>query len=214
MGKRQTLGLQNRNKETLVMCFLFLAAGLACSLFSNTDRNVYITSNENNSAAVTGGCPAGAEDRQRVNGVVYRVSDGDTVTVRETNSNRHTIRLFAIDAPENGQDFSQASKSNLSSLILNKPVCVAIIEKDQYGREVGIVYLSGEDMNMAQVSAGMAWHYKSHEHQQTATDRWMYSKAEDHARSKSRGLWKQAATAVPPWEYRKLGRNRRSELVK
>ena len=211
MGKRQTLGIQNRNKKNfIVFVLLVMLTTQGCTNVPRTSSGNDSETTDSTSASVTDACgPERNVSRPRLIGKVVAVSDGDTATVRDTDSKRHTIRLFAIDAPENGQDFGKVSKSNLSSLIINKSVCVAIIEKDQYRREVGIVYSAGEDINLAQVSAGMAWHYKSHQHQQSATDRWLYSRGEDQARSASRGLWKQAATAIPPWEYRKLKPNRR-----
>ena len=211
MGKRQTLGIQNQTKKNFIVFFLLvMLTTLGCTNVPRTSSGNDSETTEPTSAPATDACgPERNTSRPRLTGTVVRVSDGDTATVRDTDSKRHTIRLFAIDAPENGQDFGKASKSNLSSLIINKPVCVSIIEKDQYRREVGIVFADGKDINLAQVSAGMAWHYKSHQHQQSATDRWLYSRGEDQARSQSRGLWKQAATAVPPWEYRKLKPTRR-----
>ena len=213
MVRRQTRGIQNRNTQwVLIYLLLTVLATLGCSNIPRTGNGNGFETTGPTSTPVMDPCrPSSERDNShaRLTGTVVKVSDGDTATVRDRDSKRHTIRLFAIDAPENGQDFSQPSKSNLSSLILNKPVCVAIIEKDQYRREVGIIYLDGDDVNLAQVSAGLAWHYKNHQHQQSATDRWMYSKAEDQARSASRGLWKQSATAVPPWEYRKFKPTRR-----
>ena len=213
MGKRQTLGNQNRHIQNVLACsLLVILSTLGCNYFSGGVTENNSKAFDPGSAPETDTCgqtSAANSSRRTLTGTVVGVGDGDTATVRDTDSKRHTIRLFAIDAPENGQDFGQASRSNLSSLIFKKPVCVAVVEKDQYGRDVGIVYLDGEDINLSQVSAGMAWHYKSHQHQQSATDKWMYSRAEDQARSESRGLWKQAASAVPPWEYRKLHPTRR-----
>jgi endonuclease YncB( thermonuclease family) len=213
MGKRQTLSIQNRNEGNFLICFVIaIVATLGCSnAWTKSSGNAGETTDPP-SLPVTASCRSTSEvekSRPVITGTVVGVSDGDTAIVRDKDSKLRTIRLFAIDAPENGQDFGRASKSYLSSLISNKPICVAIIEKDQYGREVGIIYSDGSDINLAQISAGMAWHFKSYQHQQSANDRWIYSRAEDEARFERRGLWKQGAKAIPPWEYRKLNPTRR-----
>jgi endonuclease YncB( thermonuclease family) len=138
-----------------------------------------------------------------VTGTVVSVGDGDTVTVRDADSAQHRVRFFAIDAPESAQEFGPESKAHLSSRVLGKPVCVVVIEKDRYGREVGTVFVDGEDMNLAQLRAGLAWHYKAHQREQSATDRAAYDKAEDQARAERQGLWKEPV-AIAPWDYRKV----------
>ena len=62
--------------------------------------------------------------------------------------------------------------------------------------------LNDRDMNLEQVRAGMAWHYKKYQKEQTPTDRELYSKAEIDAKNAGRGLWYDPEP-VPPWEYRK-----------
>jgi endonuclease YncB( thermonuclease family) len=202
MTRRQTSLTQS-----LLGCVIFAILASGCS-WNSTNANVQRAA----PSTEPDGCPSTSQSdrsRAKITGTVIGVSDGDTVSVKDQNSARHTIRFFAIDAPENGQDFGKASKTNLTSLISNEPVCVVIIEKDQHGREVGIVFSSGEDINLAQISAGMAWHYKAHQNQQSGNDRWTYERAETQARSERRGLWKQP-DAIPPWEYRKTNPRRRN----
>jgi endonuclease YncB( thermonuclease family) len=67
---------------------------------------------------------------------------------------------------------------------------------------MGKVLLSDQDMNLEQVRAGLAWHYKKYQKEQTQADRELYSEAEIEAREARRGLWYDPAP-MPPWEYRK-----------
>ena len=207
MGKRQTSGVQNRNKGNLILFLLLvLLTTLGCSYFSSDVAENNSMVNDPVSTKASDGCrPTSERDisRPRITGTVVGVGDGDTITVQDADLAQHKIRFFAIDAPETQQEFGRESKSNLSSLVLRKPTCVIVIEKDQYGREVGIVFVGGEDINLAQLRAGMAWHYKTHQRKQSETDRSMYDKAEDVARLEKLGLWK-APVAVAPWDYRKL----------
>lgn len=60
--------------------------------------------------------------------------------------------------------------------------------------------LSGADVNLRQVEAGMAWHYKKYACEQSAKDRELYAGAEGEAREAKRGLWREPE---PQWEWRK-----------
>jgi endonuclease YncB( thermonuclease family) len=76
-----------------------------------------------------------------LSGQVVSVSDGDTITLLDTNKTQHKIRLAGIDAPEKAQAFGQASKKSLSDLIFHKQVNVYWEKKDRYQRVLGKVIL-------------------------------------------------------------------------
>lgn len=143
-------------------------------------------------------CPIFAATLQ---GRVVAIADGDTVTVLDSNNTQHKIRLMGIDAPEKKQAFGQRSKENLSDLVFNKQVIVEYSKKDRYGRTIGKILVSGVDANLEQIKAGMAWHYKQYQKEQTPSDRALYSDAEDRARAGNVGLWADS-DPTPPWEFR------------
>src|ERR1700682_5925830 len=132
---------------------------------------------------------------------VIRIADGDTITILDANNVQHRIRLQGIDAPERAQDFSLVSRENLSGLVFGQEVRVEYNKTDQYGRLVGKVFANGQDECLEQVKAGLAWHYKQYEKEQSPSDRQLYAKAEQEARAQKRGLW-QDANPVPPWDFR------------
>lgn len=134
-------------------------------------------------------------------GEVVSVSDGDTITVLDSGKVQHKIRLTGIDAPEKKQPFGNRSKQSLSDMVFNKTVTVETDKRDRYGRELGKVLAGGKDVNLEQVRAGMAWHYKAYERTQSATDRQAYADAENVAKAAKRGLWLDA-DPTPPWEWR------------
>jgi endonuclease YncB( thermonuclease family) len=138
-------------------------------------------------------------------GRVVRVTDGDTIVVLDSANVQHKIRLTGIDAPERKQAFGTKSKEHLSDSVAGKFVVVDYNKRDYYKRILGKVLLNNEDMNLEQIRAGLAWHYKKYQNEQTPTDRELYSKAEIEAREARRGLWYDPEP-VPPWEYRKLKR--------
>ena len=136
-----------------------------------------------------------------IEGKVIRVSDGDTIAVLDKDNKTHKIRFQGIDAPESKQDFGQVSKENLAKMVFGKQVTVIYSKLDKYGRVVGKVLLDGRDVNIEQVKAGLAWHYKKYESEQPAEDRITYAEAERQARAARLGLWKDA-NPTPPGDWR------------
>lgn len=149
-------------------------------------------------AAALLACPSYAETLQ---GRVVGVTDGDTVTVLDTATTERKIRLMGIDAPEKKQAFGRKSKESLSALVFNKQVTVEYSKRDRYGRTVGKILVNGTDANLEQVKAGLAWHYKQYQKEQSIEDRVAYARAEEQARAEKRGLWVDA-DPTPPWDRR------------
>ena len=134
-------------------------------------------------------------------GMVVGIADGDTLTLLDAARVQHKIRLAGIDAPEKSQAFGERSKQNLAGLVYRKDVVVEWRKLDRYGRVVGKVLLGNEDVCLAQLRAGMAWHYKRYEREQRPLDRERYAQAEVEARASKRGLWRDSAP-TPPWDFR------------
>lgn len=137
-----------------------------------------------------------------IRGKVVGITDGDTVTILDTSNTQHKIRLMGIDAPEKKMPFGQQSKQNLSDLIFNKQVLIEFSKKDRYGRTVGKITLNGLDANLEQIKAGMAWHYKKYQNEQSPEDRLAYAQAEVDARLAKQGIWSNPSP-LPPWDWRK-----------
>lgn len=136
-----------------------------------------------------------------LHGRVVSISDGDTLTLLDASNQQFKIRLTGIDAPEKKQAFGQVSKRHLSDMVFGKPVTVEWFKKDRYQRTLGKILLDGLDVNLEQIKAGLAWHYKKYEGEQRPEDRHSYADAETHAQQKRLGLWSDS-NPVPPWEFR------------
>jgi endonuclease YncB( thermonuclease family)/methylphosphotriester-DNA--protein-cysteine methyltransferase len=132
-----------------------------------------------------------------IEGKVITVHDGDTVTVLDQNNKKFHIRLQGIDAPELKQSFGSVSQQNLSRLVLGKDVSIFWTKVDKYRRTVGTIRIDGRDMNIEQVKAGMAWHFKKYEDEQEPQDRVTYAVAEQQARAAKLGLWQDPNPIVP-----------------
>ncbi len=142
-----------------------------------------------------------------LHGRVVSVTDGDTVTVLDASNTQFKIRLMGIDAPEKNMPYGDRSKLSLSDLVFDRQVQVAYSKKDKYGRTVGKILVGGVDANLAQIKAGMAWHYKEYQREQSVADRDLYAQAEEDARRSKVGLWRDG-DPVPPWDWRKEQKQR------
>lgn len=144
--------------------------------------------------------PAGASAVQ-LEGEVVGLADGDTVTVLDATKTQYKVRLSGIDAPEKNQPFGNRSKQHLADLVFRKHVVVEWSKQDRYGRIVGKVLVGGRDACLAQVVAGLAWHYKTYQREQAPEDQVLYAAAEDAARAKRVGIWQDPAP-IAPWDFR------------
>jgi endonuclease YncB( thermonuclease family) len=146
------------------------------------------------------------------------------------------IRLTGIDAPEKSQPFGEKCRESLATLVAGKNVRVDVRGTDRYSRQLGVILVAvpaiggvqtsmapGQapgaapspsprptevDANLAQISAGCAWHYKQYQKQQKPEERHSYSEAEERARAARLGLWRDPSPEAP-WEYRRDSRGSR-----
>lgn len=144
---------------------------------------------------------------QNLSGRVVGVTDGDTITLLDGDRVQHKIRLSGIDAPERSQAFGRRSREHLASLVAGERVTVETDNTDRFGRSVGKVLFQGRDINLAMVVAGLAWHYKKYEMEQSAVERLSYANAEVQARESHAGLWRDPEPTAP-WDWRAEKRSR------
>lgn len=135
-------------------------------------------------------------------GTVVKVTDGDTINVLEAGNILHKVRLTGIDAPERSQPYGRKSQQYLADMVAGKQVFVESDKRDRYGRDLGKVMLSGRDINLEQVKAGMAWWYRYYKKQQPPDDQMAYEAAEDNAKANKLGLWADP-NPINPYEWRK-----------
>lgn len=148
-------------------------------------------------------------------GTAVHIQDGDTLQVL-SGQKKYTVRLLAIDAPEQDQAFGSASKKNLSALTLGQFVTVDWQKRDSYGRIIGQVFIQPADcktaacpftldINHQQVQSGSAWWYRHYASEQRPTDAKLYEQAENQARHQRSGLWSQP-NPLAPWSWRRSQR--------
>ena len=130
------------------------------------------------------------------NAKVVKIIDGDTFDILTNEKKTIRIRMNGIDCPERKKDFYQSAKNALSGYIFNKEVNLFITGYDRNKRAIAMVYHNGDNINLAMIQNGYAWHYKKYSTDTT------YAKAEQQARLAKKGLWQMDHPAAP-WDFRK-----------
>ena len=137
-----------------------------------------------------------ALNAQMLQGKVVRVVDGDTNTILDATNAQNKVRLNKIDAPEKKQAFGEVSRKHLASMVAGKIVNVDWEKKDKSGRILGDISIGTTNVNLRMVQDGLAWHFKAFDNTPA------YAQAENEARVKKIGLWKDV-NPIPLWEFRK-----------
>lgn len=131
----------------------------------------------------------------RFRGRVERVIDGDTFEVVDGVGERVKVRLWGVDAPEEGQPYGPAATAAAKELAEGKPCVVTAYDVGPYGRIIGRVRAGEYDVGRSLVYNGVAWHSRKYD-----TSRQLV-RLEKDARREEKGLWQQEAP-VPPWQWR------------
>jgi len=144
------------------------------------------------------------------------VGDGDTITVVDAGKLQHKVRLLGIDAPERGQPGGHRSKESLARLVYDRDIRVAWESTDVQGLIVGKVWVASPDSpcldkhecpktldaGLAQITMGRAWWFPESAIGLSPEDRARYEFAEQEARARKIGLWRDPKP-VPPWAWRR-----------
>lgn len=128
---------------------------------------------------------------------VVEVIDGDSFTCI-LDKKEVAIRLYGIDAPENGQTFSVKSKDYLKLILDRKNVQIKIVENDGYGKSVALVYADKINVNETLVKNGAAWVCPQYCKLIFCKE---WNNYQQIAKALKMSLWEER-DPVPPWEYR------------
>lgn len=108
-------------------------------------------------AAASAAKPAKPARPGAVEGVINRVTDGDSLWLQPAGRAPIEVRLRDIDAPEICQDYGADAKRALEQFALGKTAVLAPSGKDGHGRTVGAVTIDGQSVSKWMVAEGHAW---------------------------------------------------------
>lgn len=132
-----------------------------------------------------------------LDGVVTRVSDGDTLWVRPADGGKpRKLRVQGIDAPERCQAWGRESGEQLAALVMGRRVHAVEGPLDDHGRQLARLMRGDLDVGAWMVRQGHAW---SHRYRR---DPGPYAAQEREARAAGRGLFADPA-AMTPREFRR-----------
>lgn len=183
----------------LILSFMAIGAAPIEPVETTTQTEETTTEKEIKPAVVVP--PTIEEDKTDKNCKVIGITDGDTFTCLMAGNEQVKIRMNQIDAPEKKQDYGNASKKYLSSLIGGKDIRVDTGEIDKYGRTIGDAYVDDVYINKKMVEDGYAWAYRRYVKDEELLE------LEKQARLDMKGLWGQP-DPIYPSEYRNPERER------
>ena len=162
--------------------------------------------------------------------MVERVSDGDTLVLKDADGKKFTVRFACIDAPEiphsqrekkskitkdvNQFAWGLKAKMRIEELIKQTDNRVklnitdsdseALLQADRYGRKIAEVRLKdGTFLQQVLVKEGLAKVYRSYLSKCPSKD--IVQQAEAQAQQQKIGVWGDQKF-VDPWEYRKANK--------
>lgn len=135
---------------------------------------------------------AAAAPAQRLDGVVTRVSDGDTLWLRPDGGRKPVkLRLVGLDAPELCQRHGPEARAALQAEALGRRASMRRHATDDYGRPLATLWVDGRDVGAALVRDGHAWSARWRD------DPGPYVREEAAARAARRGLFAQPEPETP-----------------
>ncbi len=82
---------------------------------------------------------------------VIEVLDGDTYRIE----NKQTVRLYSVDAPEEGRCMGKEAKEELNSLLSGKHVVLKNLRVGGFNRVMGYTYVDGESVELTMMKKGL-----------------------------------------------------------
>lgn len=152
--------------------------------------------------------------------LVERVSDGDTLAVKDSQGNKFSVRFACMDAPEiahsnkeknstspsdrNQFSWGEKAQQRVQQLVhqAGDRVKLNITDSDRYGRKVAEIRLKdGTFVQQVLLQEGLAKVYRPYLNKCPSKD--LVQQAEAQAQQQKLGIWGDAKF-INPWEYRSL----------
>ena len=142
---------------------------------------------------------------------VISVGDGDTIRI-SNGSEKLTVRLACIDAPEISQDpYGERSRDFLRNMLpIGTKVTLRVQTIDRYGRSVAEVFTKRGNINESIIEQGHGFVYRRYLSNCNGS---RYRSLERQARKLGLGVWSTSSTGIQrPWDYRRSKRSASSNF--
>lgn len=153
-------------------------------------------------------------EQRSFEGMVTKVSGGDTIQVITDNHTKLKVRLSGIDCPETpkinqktgkinkiGQPFGQEAQDFTTDMILGKRVKIVVYGRDKYRRDLCFIFKDDLNINIELVKKGLAEVYRGKG--AIKAYRIELETAEKGARDNPRGIWTLGDNYESPADFRK-----------
>ena len=137
---------------------------------------------------------------------IISVGDGDTIRISD-GSEKLTVRLACIDAPEISQDpYGERSRDFLRNMLpIGTKVTLRIQTIDRYGRSVAEVFTKRGNINESIIEQGHGFVYRRYLSKCNGS---RYLSLERQAQKLGLGVWSTSSTGIQrPWDYRRSKRS-------
>lgn len=134
-------------------------------------------------------------------GIAFKIIDGDSIVVRDSEKNEQMIHLEGIDAPEAKQTFGEQASRALEELVKGKSVEIKWKKKDDFQRILGQVYIEDKHVNRQLIDLGLAWHFVRYFPSEE------FAEAQSKAKQSKKGLWSES-DPIAPWDFRRKNREK------
>jgi len=125
---------------------------------------------------------------------VVRLADGDSFDIRWTDSGESDeVRLLGLNAPEGDACYGDAARRMLAALVEDQELAVETIERDEFGRVLGNVWVGELFVNAAMVELGAALSLSD-----GGSHGALISESQAVAESQAAGLWSASSCAADP----------------
>lgn len=142
--------------------------------------------------------PAAAK---RFDGVVTAIKNPEVLVI-DAGATTHDVRIYGIDAPEDGQPFAAEAKAFVRERLLGRNVGARFKYRNVAGEMVSRVFLDENDIAVEMLRRGLAWRLPGASYKPSdAIHADELTAAELEARGARTGLWSQAKP-TSPWSYR------------
>jgi endonuclease YncB( thermonuclease family) len=168
------------------------------------------------SEALSAATPAPASDQPADLEVhIKTCHDGDTCTIDIVNgqTQRMTVRLIGIDAPEvsggadnSGQPLGREAGTYLNDQVKGKTVRLKSFAQDIYHRTLGELYKGNSSVNLMMVKAGYAETF----HLSSRLERDAFERAQTRAKGAHKGIWS-LTDYKSPSDFRREDREREAQ---